>query len=54
MDMVFAHMPFNYLNVIRLQISRTSSRTRVPTTPLSTARRYLVIHTKWYFRSYFV
>ena len=44
MDMVFEHMPFNYLNVIRLQISRTSSRTRAPTVPLSTARRYLVIN----------
>jgi hypothetical protein len=46
MDMVLAHMPFNYLNTFPLQISRTSSRTRVPTAPLSTARRYLVIHTK--------
>jgi len=33
------------------QTSRTSDLTRVPTSPVNTFRRYLVTHTKWYFRS---
>jgi len=33
------------------QISRTSSRTRIPTSPVKTRLRYFVIHTKWYLMS---
>jgi hypothetical protein len=42
--------PFTISTSVALQISRTSSRTRVPTAPPNTAWRYLVIQTKWYLR----
>jgi len=34
-----------------LQVCITNSLSRVPTTPVSTLRRYLTIQTKWYLRS---